>query len=126
MNKNRKLTLEQRITRLENVINRVRGVRKFESANVAFDLESALDDNLGEFYNISVTARGDRFIADIDDGEPEWSVCGTFEVVPTKVYYVVNVLDSAGNLEYELGTASDMEEAAELIAKEIDNWAMDL
>ena len=67
-----------------------------------------------------------RLIVNVDDGEPEWSIGGTFEVVPTKVYYEVNVLDSAGNLEYELGTASDMEEAAELIAKEIDNWAMDL
>lgn len=56
-------------------------------------------------------------VADIDDGEPEWSIGGTFEVVPTKTYYEVNVLDGAGEFESEVGTASDMEEAAELIAE---------
>jgi hypothetical protein len=127
MIKNRKLTLEQRIARLENVLKASRrGTRKFESANMALDLESALDDELGEFYSINVTSNNGRLIADVDDGQPEWSIGGTFEVVPTKTYYEVNVLGGDGKFEYEIGTASDMEEAAELIAEEIDKWAMDL
>lgn len=123
----RKLTLEQRITRLENAIKQGSGgARKFESANMAHNLESALDDELGEFYSINVTSNNGRLIADVDDGQPEWSIGGTFEVVPTKTYYEVNVLGGDGKFEYELGTASDMEEVAELIAEEIDKWAMDL
>lgn len=126
MIKNHKLTLEQRITRLENVIKRVRGVCKFESASMALDLENALFDNLGELYNINVTSKGDKLIANVDDGEQEWSIAGTFEVVPSKIDYEVNVLDGAGKLEYELGIVSNMEEAAKLIAEEINQWAMDL
>ena len=118
--------LEARVARLENAIKQVRSARKFESANMT-DLLSALSDNLGELYNVDVAARGNRLIADIDDGdESGWSIGGTFEVVPTRTYYEVNVLDGAGNLEYELGTASDMEEAAELIAEEVNQWVMDL
>lgn len=132
--------LEARIARLEKAlshrsaknedfdegIEKLRGARKFESANMARNLESALDDELGEFYSINVTFNNGRLIADVDDGQPEWSIGGTFEVVPTKTYYEVNVLGGDGKFEYELGTASDMEEAAELIAEEIDKWAMDL
>jgi hypothetical protein len=124
---NKELTLEQRITRLENAIKRSRSTHKFEGTNnMARDLESALDDELGEFYSINVTFNNGRLIADVDDGQPEWSTGGTFEVVPTKTYYEVNVIDGHGNFESKLGTAIDMEEAAELIAEEIDKWAMDL
>ena len=127
MIKNRKLTLEQRIARLENAVKaNSRGTRKFEDVNLARDLENELDKQLGEFYNINVVAKGNRLIADVDDGEPEWSTGGTFEVVPTKVYYEVNVLDGAEEQLYELGTANDMEDVAELIAEEIEHWAMDL
>lgn len=128
MIKNRKFTLDQRVTRLENAIKMsYHGMRrKFEGANIVRYLETALDDNLGEFYNTNVTARGGRLIVEIDDGEPEWSIRGTFEVIPTKIYYEVNVLDGAGKLEYELGIANNIEEAAELIAEEINKWAIDL
>jgi hypothetical protein len=123
---NRETVLEKRIARLENMVKNEHRARKFENVDMMSDLENALDDSLGEFYNVNVTTRGGKFIVDVDDGEPEWSIRGTFEVAPTNTYYVVSVIDGDGKLEYKLGRASDMEEAAELIFEEINQWAMDL
>lgn len=141
-NSNRKLTLEQRVTRLENAIKASRRNirRKFESVDMALALKNALkvllnsyedtenlDDDSMAFYRINVTGNGDRLVADISEKDPdEWSIRGKFTVVPVGGKFEVNVIDDDGKLEYNLNTANNIKDAAKLIAKEIHEWEADL
>lgn len=126
-NSNRKLTLEQRITRLENALRGKRGTCKFEgNDDLAREIDGCLREVMGDTdWNISVV---DAFPkagckVEIDDGDDsEWSIKGYFTVRPRG--RGLEVYNDAGG--YSEGQARDAKDAAEMMADIVYGYCEDM
>lgn len=126
-NSNRKLTLEQRIIRLENALHGKRGTRKFEgNDDLAREIDRCLRDEMNDTeWNISVI---DAFPkagckVEIDDGEDdEWSVKGYFTVRPRG--RGLEVYNDDG--DFSEGQARDAKDAAKMMADIVYGYVEDM
>lgn len=133
---NRKLTLEQRIARLERALTSNRKSRKFEGLDFKADLKNTLSNLLDpKWYNVDVrNGRDGIFLVDIsDNSDSGWDINTTFGVetgytFPAGVETFVATVRDGDHGEYEmykLGTVHSLDEVANLIAKEIATYEAD-
>lgn len=133
---NRKLTLEERISRLERALTSNSRVCKFEGLDFKADLKNTLNKLLDpEWYNVDVRKGLDGiFLVDVsDNSDSGWDIDTTFGVEAGYTFpagvetFVVTVRDGDhGEYEmYKLGTVHSLDEVANLIAKEIAAYEAD-
>ena len=125
-NSNSKLTLEQRITRLENALRGKRGTCKFEgNDDLAREIDSCLRDEMDDTYwEIAVNENRDGSVGIvITEGEAgEWAIAGAFNVRPRG--RGLEVYNSDGG--YSEGQARDAKDAAKMIADIVYGYAEDM
>ena len=125
-NSNCKLTLEQRIIRLENELRCKRGTRKFEgNDDLAREIDRCLRDEIDDTYwEIAVNENRDGSVGVvITEGEAgEWAISGAFNVRPRG--RGLEVYNSDGG--YSEGQARDAEAAAKMMADIVYGYAEDL
>ena len=130
---NKKLTLEQRIARLEMIVrsNR-RRTMKNEGIDMDFRIkvERAVANELGEFYHVTTELdNGALFVYVEDDdsvaGDP-YGIAGDFRIDEGPDGYVVNDTDMSGEPLHEEGVAADADEIATIISDCIYRYCEDL
>ena len=132
----RKLTLEQRIARLERAIagNRSSRRRVNEGLDMGFGnrVKAAVERYLGgfDYYTVAVELKSGALFVDVQDEEAmngyEYGIAGYFRIDEDPAGYMVSVADGNDEIEYELGTARDVKDIADLITNEIGNYVQDL
>lgn len=132
----RRLTLEERINRLERALTSNRKACKFEGFDLKVDLKHALDKLLDpEWYNVDVRKGQDGILlVDVsDNSDSGWDIDTTFGVEAGHTFpagvetFVVTVREGDhGEYEmYELGTVNSLDKAVSLIANEIATYEAD-
>ena len=129
----RKLTLEQRIARLEMIArsNR-RRTMKNEGIDMSFrsEVERAVANELGDYYHVTAELdRGTLFVYVEDDEAAEggeWGITGDFRIDEGPDGYVVSTTDRSGEPLHEEGVAADADEIASLISNCIYEYCQDL
>jgi hypothetical protein len=117
MIQNRRFTLEQRITRLENALcNNRRSARKFESGGDVAELRSMLDD--WNEYDAPLHVTSDNGKIYVEYGPDSDDIYREFKLVPRARRWA---LMSDG---YKIGDPSTMRQAFDMITDVIaeDNW----
>lgn len=130
----RKLTLEQRIARLEKMIARSNCHRTMKNEGIDMGLRTkvkrAVANELGEFYHVTTKLdKGALFVYVEDDdsvaGDP-YGITGDFRIDEGPAGYVVSETDRSGEPIYKIGVAADANEIAELISDCIYKYVDDL
>jgi len=119
-NSNRKLTLEQRITRLENALrSNKRVARKFEGGGDVAELKSLLNNVYDADYTpLHVSAAGGKIY--VDYGPDDDDIYREFQLLPSAGGWT---LMSDGD---EIGNPVTMQDAADMIVDTISDDAWDL
>lgn len=119
----RKLTLEQRIARLEMIArsNRCRTIKN-ESADMNFraEVERAVANKLGDDYTVTVELDKGALFVWVEDEYEEGN--GEFKIEEGPDGYVVSDVDMMRRQNFEIGTAIDAADIADIIAKAIDDY----
>jgi hypothetical protein len=134
MIRNRKLTLEQRIARLERAVagNRTSRRRVNEDLDMSFGnkVKAAVEDILGDYYNVTVELKKGALFVYVEDDEAangyEYGIAGDFRVDESPDGYIVSDTDSSYEKGYEEGTARDANGIAEIITDVIAGYVDDL
>ena len=120
----RKLTLEQRIARLERAVSKKRSL--YRSVNEGLDkvfsaeVESAVANKLGDDYTVTVELDKDALFVWVEDEYEEGG--GEFKIEEGPDGYVVSDVDMMRRPNFEIGTAIDAADIADIIAKAINNY----
>lgn len=132
----RKLTLEERISRLERALTPNRKARRFEGLDFKADLKNTLSNLLDpEWYNVDIRkGRDGIFLVDVsDNSDSGWDINTTFGVEAGYTFpagvetFVVTVRegDHGESEMYKLGKVHSLDKVASLIANEIATYEAD-
>lgn len=130
---NKKLTLEQRIARLEMMVrsNRRRTIKN-EGIDMDFrtKVERAVANELGEFYHVTTELDNGALFVYVEDDDSiaadPYGITGDFRIDEGPDGYVVNDTDRSGEPLHEEGVASDADEIAIIISDCIYQYCEDL
>ena len=124
MIRNRKLTLEQRIARLERAVagNRTSRRRVNEGFDRVFraEVQSAVANKLGDSYTVTAELDKGALFVWVEDEYEEGG--GEFKIEEDSDGLIVSDVDMTRRPNFKIGTASDAADIADIIAKAINDY----
>lgn len=128
-----KLTLEQRIMRLERVVARKNRTRKFNGAGFAGEVVAALKREIGNWYDVNIVKNtGDEIVIGVSNGidDPYEGINDEYRIEPIygdrAPHWLVGALDARGEYIGRPEECHSIDNIVDAIMDDIQQQVQDL